>query len=241
MSLSPARQHRLRVQAEQAAREGGSVRHASGYDLMLLQLAEDRRRLKGVQSTVKKAEIKVELLPKYAAWAEGVLAAGGAQQDDVLMYVMLWRIDAGDYAGALEIGRHALRHGWVMPLGNRNVQTVLAEEMADAAQSAMLAATGFDVDLLLQTLELTDGLDMPDQSRARLHKAIGAVLSESKRSRAITWWVRMKTCWYLIAPMPTGATLNGQRKCSGNVCNAALRHSRYNWRKGGQISTRKCL
>ncbi|HIA2867907.1 TPA: phage terminase small subunit [Escherichia coli] len=93
MSLSPARQHRLRVQAEQAAREGGSVRHASGYDLMLLQLAEDRRRLKGVQSTVKKAEIKVELLPKYAAWAEGVLTAGGAQQDDVLMYVMLWRTD----------------------------------------------------------------------------------------------------------------------------------------------------
>ena len=179
MSLSPARQHRLRIQAEQAAREGGSVRHASGHDLMLLQLAEDRRRLKGVQSTVKKAEIKVELLPKYSAWAEGVLAAGGAQQDDVLMYVMLWRIDAGDYAGALEIGRHALRHGWVMPLGNRNVQTVLAEEMADAAQSAMLAATGFDADLLLQTLELTDGLDMPDQSRARLHKAIGAVLSES--------------------------------------------------------------
>ncbi|CEU73490.1 hypothetical protein D9Q66_18665 [Salmonella enterica subsp. enterica] len=38
MSLSPARQHRLRIQAEQAAREGGSVRHASGYDLMLLQL-----------------------------------------------------------------------------------------------------------------------------------------------------------------------------------------------------------
>ncbi|EFD4878504.1 hypothetical protein DU319_22200 [Escherichia coli] len=157
MSLSPARQHRLRVQAEQAAREGGSVRHASGYDLMLLQLAEDRRRLKGVQSTVKKAEIKVELLPKYAAWAEGVLAAGGAQQDDVLMYVMLWRIDAGDYAGALEIGRHALRHGWVMPLGNRNVQT----------------------------LELTDGLDMPDQSRARLHKAIGAVLSESNPASAL--------------------------------------------------------
>ncbi|HEA8597091.1 TPA: hypothetical protein RXP64_005302, partial [Escherichia coli] len=85
----------------------------------------------------------------------------------------------------LEIGRHALRHGWVMPLGNRNVQTVLAEEMADAAQSAMLAAIGFDADLLLQTLELTDGLDMPDQSRARLHKAIGAVLSESNPASAL--------------------------------------------------------
>lgn len=47
------------------------------------------------------------------------------------MFVMLWRIDAGDYAGALDAGRHALRHGWVMPIGNRNAQTVLAEEMAD--------------------------------------------------------------------------------------------------------------
>lgn len=62
-----------------------------------------------------------------------------------------------------------------------------------------------------------------------------------KRSRAITWWVRMKTCWYLIALMPTGATPNERRKCSGNACNAALRHFRYNWQKGGQISTRKCL
>ena len=32
---------------------------------------------------------------------------------------------------------------------------------------------------VLQTLDLTTGQDMPDQSRARLHKAIGAVLSES--------------------------------------------------------------
>ena len=66
-------------------------------------------------------------------------------------------------------------------------------------------------------------------------------LKAGKRSRAITWWVRMKTCWYLIALMPTGATPNERRKCSGNACNAALRHFRYNWQKGGQISTRKCL
>lgn len=92
MSLSPARQHRLRVQAEQAAREGGSVRHASGYDLMLLQLAEDRRRLKGVQSTVKKAEIKVELLPKYAAWAEGVLVTPCRKGQTSLMSCNAWAV-----------------------------------------------------------------------------------------------------------------------------------------------------
>ncbi len=185
MSLSPARQHRLRIQAELSAREGGSTGHASGYELMLLQLGEDRRRLKGIQSTVKKAEIKVALLPKYGAWVDGVLAAGGTQQDDVLMYVMLWRIDAGDYAGALAVGRHALRCGWVMPVGSRNTQTVLAEEMADAAQAAVLASVPFDGDLLLQTLDLTADLDMPDQSRARLHKAIGAVLSDSNPASAL--------------------------------------------------------
>lgn len=103
MSLSPARQHRLRVQAEQAAREGGSVRHASGYDLMLLQLAEDRRRLKGVQSTVKKAEIKVELLPKYAAWAEGVLA-GGVTQGGGAMSSNGIVVDAHQHTGVLKGG-----------------------------------------------------------------------------------------------------------------------------------------
>ncbi|MFP1740977.1 phage terminase small subunit [Lonsdalea quercina] len=182
---NPFRTHTRFIQAKEAARQGGSVGHATGYDLMLLQLAEDRRRLKGVQSTVKKAELKVELLPKYAAWAEGVLTAGGTQQDDVLMFVMLWRIDAGDYAGALAIGRHALRHGWVMPIGNRNVQTVLVEEIADAAQHALVASAGFDADLLLQALDLTDGLDMPDQSRARIHKALGGVLSDSQPAAAL--------------------------------------------------------
>jgi len=186
MSLSPARQHRQRVQAEQAARQGGSVRHASGYELMLMQLGEDRRRLKGIQSTVKKAEIKVEVLPKYVPWVDGVLAADGAQQDDVLMYVMLWRVDAGDYSGALAIGRHAIRHGWSMPQGfNRNVQTLLAEEMADAAKNALVAKTDFDPGLLMQTLDVIGDLDMPDQSRARLHKSLGWVLRESQPVAAL--------------------------------------------------------
>lgn len=182
---NPFRAHTRFIQGQEAARTGGNGRHAKGYDLMLLQLNEDRRRLKGIQSTVTKAQIKVEVLPKYAAWVEGVLSADGAQQDDVIMYVMLWRIDAGDYAGALTIGRHALKHGWVMPVGKRNTATVLTEEMADAAKAAILAGTPFDADLLLQTLDNVDGEDMPDQSRARLHKSIGWVQTESNPASAL--------------------------------------------------------
>lgn len=182
---NPFRAHTRFIQGQEAARTGGNGRHAKGYDLMLLQLNEDRRRLKGIQSTVTKAQVKIEVLPKYAAWAEGVLSVDGAQQDDVIMYVMLWRIDAGDYAGALTIGRHALKHGWVMPVGKRNTATVLAEEMADAAKAAMLAGTPFDSDLLMQTLDAVDGEDMPDQSRARLHKSIGWVQTESNPVSAL--------------------------------------------------------
>jgi len=182
---NPFRAHTRFIQAQEAARSGGSGRSTKGYDLMLLQLNEDRRRLKGIQSNVRKAEIKVEVLPKYAAWAEGVLSADGAQQDDVLMYVMLWRVDAGDYAGALAIGRHALKHGWAMPLGSRTTATVLAEEIADAAKAAILAKTPFDPALLLEALEVVDSHDMPDQSRARLHKSIGWVLTESSPASAL--------------------------------------------------------
>ncbi|WP_130831133.1 phage terminase small subunit [[Erwinia] mediterraneensis] len=183
---NPFRAHTRFIQAQEAARQGGNIRHTSGYDQMLMQLDEDRRRLKSVQSTVKKAEIKQELLPKYAVWVEAMLAADVVQQDDVLMYVMLWRIDAGDYAGALTIGRHALRHGWVMPQGfNRNVQTVLAEEIADAAKAAILAQAPFDADLLVQTLDVIGDRDMPDQSRARLHKSLGWLLRESDPATAL--------------------------------------------------------
>ncbi|WP_455844618.1 phage terminase small subunit [Pantoea agglomerans] len=186
MAMSPFQRHTQYVLAQEAARKGGSGSHLKGYDLMLMQLGEDRRRLKGIQSTVKKAEIKVEVLPKYVPWVDGVLAAEGAQQDDVLMYVMLWRVDAGDYAGALTIGRHAIRHGWSMPQGfNRNVQTLLAEEMADAAKNALVAKTDFDPDLLMQTLDVIGDLDMPDQSRARLHKSLGWVLRESQPVSAL--------------------------------------------------------
>ena len=179
MSLSPARQHRLRIQAESASRLGGSARHANGYELMLLQLNEDRRRLKGIQSHVRKAEIKITLLPKYLAWINGVIEAKSERQDDVLLYVMVWAIDAGDFDLALRIAEHALTHRWVMPMPTpRNVATWVVEEISDSALKALATNKAFTADALLRVLSVTEGCDMPDQSLARLHKAIGYVLRD---------------------------------------------------------------
>lgn len=178
MSSSPARQWRQRRQAEMAARLGTAFRPSSGYEQMLLQLAEDKRRLKGVQSSASRAALKRDMLPNYASWVAGATSVDSHRQDDVVMTVMVWRIDAGDYRGGLDLARYVLRQNWLMPFGKRNPQTVVAEELADAAQTAWLTGECFDADLLLETISLTKGLDMPDQSAARLHKATGLCLSQ---------------------------------------------------------------
>ena len=186
MSLSPARQHRLRIQAESASRLGGSARHANGYELMLMQLNEDRRRLKGIQSHVRKAEIKITLLPKYFAWINGVIEVNSERQDDVLLYVMVWAIDAGDFDLALRIAEHALTHRWAMPmLTSRNAATWIVEEISDSALKALATKQEFAADTLLRVLSVTEGCDMPDPSLARLHKAIGYVLRDVRPMAAL--------------------------------------------------------
>ncbi|WP_213715004.1 phage terminase small subunit [Cedecea lapagei] len=183
---NPFRAHTRFIQAQEAAREGGSATAVAGYDLMLMQLGEHRRRLKGIQSNERKAELKREFLPLYAAWIAGLLEADVARQDDVAMYILIWRIDAGDYAGALDIARHALRHGWVMPSQrfSRTTATVVAEEFADAAMRAFAVKETFNAALLTQALEIVDPFDMPDQSRARIYKSLGYALRDNDQAVA---------------------------------------------------------
>ena len=182
--LSPARRHLMRQQAVEASqRASNPLRHANGYELMLLKLNDDKRRLKKVRSQERKAELKRQMLPEYLPWVAGVLAKGNGAQDAVLMTVMIWRLDAGDVPGALEIARYALAHGLVPPPGFKRDATayLLAEEVADAATRARTLQQTVDIDPLLATLELTKSADMPDQVRAKLHKITGYVLRDAGR------------------------------------------------------------
>ena len=183
--LSPARRHLMRQSAVEAAQQAsGPLRHANGYELMLLKLNEDKRTLKKVRSMERKAEIKRQLLPDYAPWVNGVLSEGRGAQDAILMTVMIWRLDAGDITGALAIGHYALRFGLVPPDTYKRNSTayLLAEDVADAATRAWTAKEAVDPAPLLATLELTSAEDMPDQVRAKLHKIIGYVLRDAGRA-----------------------------------------------------------
>lgn len=177
---SPAQRHMMRVSAQEAAqRENSALRHASGYELMLMRLAGDMRTLKGVHSFERKAEIKRGMLPEYAPWVTGVLAEGRGAQDAVLMTVMVWKLDADDIAGALEIARYALKYGLAMPSHlNRPTGYFLAEDVAIAAERLRTAGKLVAVSLLLDTMALTESADMPDKVRAKLHKITGLVLRD---------------------------------------------------------------
>ncbi|CUA82098.1 Phage small terminase subunit [Gulbenkiania indica] len=197
MMTSPAKAHFLRVTAAQASASAAAddqpLENASAYELMLLKLAEDRRRLKDVQSMEAKAELKRKLLPDYAPWVEGIIAAGKGAQDDVLMTVMLWRIDAGDFAGALDIAEYALPYKLVMPdRYQRSTATTLVEEIADAAKRARDGKQPFDIAILQRCQALTEAEDMHDQVRAKLHKELGLLQEASDPAGALANLTRAK-------------------------------------------------
>ena len=187
---SPAAMRRLRIEAARsasarAANDNGAetapAPETGPEGLIRLQLTEDKRRLKALESIEAKIALKATLLPTYADWCAAVVAAGAgaagqAVQDDVVATIFMWRIDAGDYAGALELADHLLRHKLALPLPNlRSVATFLAEEVAEAAIKAAQAGKPFPADVLGDVHVLTDDRDMVDQVRAKLFKADGLV------------------------------------------------------------------
>ncbi len=181
--LSPAQRNQLRKRAALQAAEVApamSMAGATAYEQQLLQLNQDRLRLKQVQSEQGKAELKRLLIPAYQPYIEGVLSAGNGAQDDVLTTLMVWCIDAGEFADALTIGAYVLKHNLKMPdRFDRTTGCLLAEEIANAALKVQKADGEFPLFVLEQALTITDPHDMPDQVRAKLSLAAGkAMLSK---------------------------------------------------------------
>ncbi|RRV04449.1 terminase [Pseudomonas sp. v388] len=177
MALSLAQAHQRRVRAAlEAAKTASphSMAGATAYEHQLSQLLQDRLRLKQVQSNQGKAELKRQLLPGYVPYVQGVLTSGQGAQDEVLTTVMVWRIDAGDYSGALDIAEYVLAHQLLMPdRFERTTGCLVAEEIAIAALKAQKTGEPFDRAVLERTADLTEQQDMPDEARAKLFLALG--------------------------------------------------------------------
>lgn len=177
--MNPARAHRQRVLASMQGTTDTvlDAKAANQYELMLMQLAEHRRRLKKIQSIERKIEVKRQLLPEYDAYVQGVLQSNSGRQDDVLMTVLVWYIDTGEIEKALSIAEYALKHDLQTPdRYERSTACLIAEEIADTSLKLMDGENAVSSDLIGQTIAITEDHDMFDQVRARLLKAYGMSL-----------------------------------------------------------------
>ncbi|RQT09815.1 phage terminase small subunit [Burkholderia contaminans] len=147
-------------------------------DMMRAKLATDQRRLKETQSVARKVAIKREILPDYVPYVGEALNRDAGGQDDVLVTIMLWRLDAGDMGGAFDIARYAIRHGLTMPAQfERTLPATVAEEFADAADVPPY--------MLAEVIDLTEPFDMVDQIRAKLFKAYGLATAANEPAVAL--------------------------------------------------------
>lgn len=186
--MRPTKRHFLETTAALAhAAEDEDLSDFSEYDKMCRLLARHRKDLKLIQSTERKATFKRNILPDYLPWLEGALSAGTGKQDNVLMTWCVWAIDCGEYHLALQIADYAIFHDLRLPEPfTRTLGTMIVEEFADRAKAAMAANQPFEVAYLEQVQRLTEGLDMPDESRARLLRELGLLLAPKQPELALT-------------------------------------------------------
>jgi hypothetical protein len=167
--------HMARVKAEKANQgsEHGKPIVSDAYNLLLGSLAEDRRRLKTIQSIERKIEAKAGMLSAYQDWIDSTLKNGKGAQDNIMTTMMIWHIDVGSFDTAISIAEYAIRYDLKLPDEyNRNVATLLIDEFADAALDSKFADPKKALEALRRIGELTEPHDAPDQARAKLHKAI---------------------------------------------------------------------
>jgi len=143
-----------------------------------LRLRHDLQRLKAIRSIDLKIKAKREMLPEYKSWVEGVVSAdagvGTGAVADVVPTCMVWLIDTGVFMDGLDVAEFLLRHRVEMPKRyERDVATFIVEEIADAAAKMQSAGQAFSQCVLDTVDNLTNGLDIHDQVRAKLLKAVG--------------------------------------------------------------------
>ena len=175
--LTPAQRHFQRVMAERHGKTNEQSDTArTAHEQIMHRLRMDQSALKRVQSDQAKAAMKRQLLPHYEGWIEGTLDGDSGRQDEVIVTLMVWAIDAGDYVLAARIGRYVVAHGLLMPdRFNRTAATILVDEICDPILVQVKADDTTDVTPYLAVLDevadFTAGSDMPDVVRAKLCKA----------------------------------------------------------------------
>lgn len=188
--MSLARAHRERTLAAKAAASAGIAPAgqapafpedgpaATEYQALRAALHNDLRQLHDVQSIERKIELKRSLVNTYLAWVIGALETPEGQsapQDEIVVTMLVWALDLGEWEWALDIGAHVLKHGLSLPdRYKRTPACLIVEQIADAAKTD---PDNVPEDVLHHATDLADKHDMPDQVRAKAWRARGLALA----------------------------------------------------------------
>lgn len=184
----------------QAADDQPSARAPSPDAVIRLRLAGDKRTLKAVKSQAAKAELKKTLLPSYDAWIAGVMAGVLAKrtqepgfkgaQDDILINAIIWRLDVGDLAEAVRLYAFAASNDWKLPEPfKRDLHTFVVEQAAEVANAELKAGHGLSdtaLGALLDVEKLVREIDLHDEVRAELYKAVGLELFRRSEAEGVS-------------------------------------------------------
>lgn len=173
--MTPAQLHKQREEARRAsaaAAESDGELQGSQYDLMLNQLAQQKRAISAIKSLTARQTVKQEALDEWVGYIEGVLEADSGAQDQIIGQLLIWSIDTGNYDQALTLGEYMLRHDLTLPEHFvRPTEEALAEELAEAWIKS--DAPTVTVEQLRRAEELVGPYDMHDEIRAKLYRALG--------------------------------------------------------------------
>ncbi|MFT0694155.1 phage terminase small subunit [Acinetobacter bereziniae] len=185
-----AREHYQKHCAKAAAETAaafGEMQNMTAFELQMVQLNNDRQRLKQIQANAGKIVLKSALLPNYLPYIDGILEADKSNQDEIFMTILVWCIDVGDYSKALEMAEFALRHNMLMPDAfKRNTATYVVETISEVFLKQLKTNVSVDTSVLEQVEQLIlnpdldpNVLDMPNQAKAKLYVALGKAQSKS--------------------------------------------------------------
>ncbi|WP_276681441.1 phage terminase small subunit [Thalassolituus oleivorans] len=178
MRTTPAAAARIRKMASLQSSSTSPTRSDLNIIQQMLAMMHDHKRtLKKIQSISAKGQQKALFLDDYRPYIDGVLSADTGEQDEIIVTIMMWSIDAECIDDALMIASYVMRHNLKMPdRFNRTTNVAIAEQMSELAlkpESPVLP------EHLTALYELIGKTDMPDQVRVKLEKACGLGLTES--------------------------------------------------------------
>lgn len=167
----------------------GNTPAARAAATVMMRLRHDLQRLKQIKSVDRKIAAKREMLPEYQSWCDGLMDAGRAASsrvlpstgaDEVLPTIMVWSIDTGDWPRALMLAGFVLRFGITMPKRyERDAPTLILEDIANVALKTQATGAAFPLYVLEAVEQLTHDVDMHDEPRAKLYKAMGTELARA--------------------------------------------------------------